>query len=73
MEREFMVVCHIMKDGQAGYTRFFARHLGAVTLETIVGWEQVCCEVGGYDHALVLWFTELYTNGTGHMEADKDG
>lgn len=71
MEREFMVVCHINKGGQSAFTRFFVRHIGAITRETIVGWEQVCREVGGYDNAIVLDWKELY--GTGHMEADKDG
>lgn len=68
MEREFMVVCHITKNAQSAFTRFFVRHLGAVTKETIVGWEQVCEEVGGYDKAIVLDFKELYA--TGHMAQD---
>ena len=72
MEREFMVVCHINKGGQSAFTRFFVRHIGAVTRETIVGWEDVCKEVGGYDNAVVLHWQELYTNGTGHMATDKD-
>lgn len=71
MEREFMVVCHITKGAQSAFTRFFVRHIGAITRETIVGWEQVCREVGGYDKAIVLDWKELY--GISHMEASQDG
>ena len=69
--REFMVVCHVNKDGQSAFTRFFVKHIGAVTRETIVGWEQTCEEFGGFDKAVVLDFKELYA--TGHMETDTDG
>ena len=74
MEHEYMVSLAItFKNGQSGHTRFFPHHIGAVTRDTIEGWEKITEEVCGCAKAVVIWFTELYTNGTGHMEADTGG
>ena len=67
-----MVVCHIVtKEGQSAFTRFFITHVGAVTKDTIIGWEQICEKFGGYQKAVVFNWQELY--GTGHMETSECG